>query len=89
MSEEKTSTPEDTKNQKKGKTLSGVVVSDKMKDTATLLVTRFIKHVKYGKYMKRHKKYLAHDVGNAHKVGDHVTMREVRPISKRKTFVIV
>ncbi|TSD00589.1 MAG: small subunit ribosomal protein S17 [Parcubacteria group bacterium Greene1014_15] len=74
---------------KRGKILSGVVVSDKMKDTATVLVTRFIKHVKYDKYMKRHKKYLAHDAGNTHKVGEKVTIREVRPISKRKTFVIV
>ena len=74
---------------KRGKVLSGVVVSDKMKDTATVLVTRFIKHVKYDKYMKRHKKYLAHDALNTHKVGEKVTIREVRPISKRKTFVIV
>ena len=72
-----------------GKTLSGVVVSDKMKDTATVLVVRYIKHATYGKYLKRHKKYLAHDVGNAHKMGEKVTIREVRPISKRKTFVIV
>lgn len=82
-------TPKTEENAKKGKTLSGVVVSDKMKDTATVLVMRFIKHVKYDKYMKRHKKYLAHDAGNTHKIGDKVTIREVRPISKRKTFVVV
>lgn len=74
---------------KRGKTLSGVVVSDKMKDTATVRVTRYVKHMKYEKYMKRHKKYLAHDAGNAHKIGEAVTIREVRPISKRKTFTIV
>lgn len=76
-------------NKKGGKTLSGVVVSDKMKDTATVLVTRFVKHVKYGKYMKRHKKYLVHDAGNAHKVGEAVMIRETRPISKRKNFRIL
>ena len=83
---EKTTESERTKG---GRELSGVVVSDKMKDTATVLVTRFVKHVKYEKFMKRHKKYLAHDSGNTHKVGETVTIREVRPISKRKTFVIV
>ena len=75
--------------QKKGKTLNGVVVSDRMKDTAAVLVMRYVKHPKYGKYMRREKKYLAHDPGNTHKVGEKVNIRESRPISKRKSFVVV
>jgi small subunit ribosomal protein S17 len=74
---------------KTGKILNGVVVSDKMKDTCTVLVTRFVKHSKYKKYYKVSKKYKAHDVGNTKKVGDKVEMRESRPISKDKHFIIV
>lgn len=72
-----------------GKILSGVVVSDTMRDTAGVLVTRFVKHPKYGKYIKRSKKYLAHDPENMHHVGEKVTIQETRPISKRKNFTIV
>ena len=73
----------------RGRTLRGVVVSGKMKDTVAVLVTRFVKHQKYGKFMKRGKKYLAHDPGNKHTSGDRVTIRETRPISKNKHFKIV
>ncbi len=72
-----------------GKVLRGVVVSNKMKDTATVLVTRFVKHQKYKKYYKVSKKYKAHDVGNEKKVGDKVEIKECRPISKDKHFIIV
>lgn len=69
--------------------IQGVVVSDKMKDTVSVLTNRYVKHPKYGKYMKISKKYLAHDVGNTKKIGDKVTIEECRPISKRKSFKIV
>ncbi len=72
-----------------GRILAGVVVSDKMKDTAVVLVNRFVKHPKYGKFMQISKRYKAHDAGNAHKVGDKVEIKETRPISKDKHFVIV
>ncbi|MBI5644928.1 30S ribosomal protein S17 [Candidatus Kaiserbacteria bacterium] len=72
-----------------GKTFEGVVVKSAMKDTATVLVSRYVKHPKYGKYMRRSKKFLAHDPGNTVEVGTKVTIRETRPISKRKRFVIV
>ena len=75
--------------QKKTKTLSGVVVSDKMKDTTVVMVKRYVKHPKYGKYMEKRKKYAAHDVGNTKKIGDKVTIQETRPISKTKHFKIV
>ena len=74
---------------KLGRVLTGVVVSDKMKDTAVVLVNRFVKHAKYAKFMQISKRFKAHDVGNAHKVGDKVEIKETRPISKDKHFVIV
>jgi len=80
---------ETTNGQKNKKTLTGVIVSDKMKDTAVVLVTRFVKHPKYGKYYKQSKRFKAHDVGNAHKMGEQVTIEETRPISKDKRFKIV
>ena len=71
------------------KTLTGVVVSNKMKDTATVRVNRFVKLPKYKKYVLRSKKYLAHDPGNSAAIGDRVVIRSSRPISKRKHFIIV
>lgn len=76
-------------NTAKQKTLSGVVVSDKMKDTVTVLVNRFVKHPKYKKYVLRSKKYLAHNPGNTAKVGERVTIQSVKPISKRKHFAVI
>lgn len=72
-----------------GKKLQGVVVSDKMMKTVTVLVNRFVKHPKYGKYMKISKKYKAHDEAGAYKMGDEVIIAECRPISKDKTFTVV
>jgi small subunit ribosomal protein S17 len=71
------------------KTLTGVVVSDKMKDTCVVLVTRFVKHSKYKKFFKVNKKYKAHDVGNTKKVGEKIQIVSCRPISKDKTFKVV
>ncbi len=71
------------------KTLSGTVVSDKMKDTIVVLVERYEKHPKYEKFIKRRKKFKAHDVGNTAKVGDKVQIVETRPISKDKHFRLV
>ena len=66
----------------------GVVVKTAMKDTATVLVSRYVKHPKYKKYQVRTKKYLAHDPGNTVQVGDKVTIVACRPISKLKRFKI-
>jgi len=71
------------------KILSGVVVSDKMDKTITVSVTRFVKHPKYGKFMKTAKKYKAHDPENRYKEGDEVSIEETRPISKDKSFIVV
>lgn len=72
----------------KKKTFKGVVVSDKMKDTVVVLVNRYVKHPKYGKFMKRSKKFHAHDDGNTMKIGDNVVIEETKPISKTKRFVV-
>lgn len=69
--------------------LHGVVVSDKMQNTVVVAVTRFVKHAKYRKFIKRVKKYHAHNAANDKQVGDKVTIRECRPISKLKHFTVV
>ncbi len=71
-----------------GKELRGIVVSSKMDKTVVVSVTRFVKHQKYGKYMKSSKRYKAHDETNMYKEGDKVTIKETRPLSKDKTFVV-
>jgi small subunit ribosomal protein S17 len=60
-----------------------------MQKTVVVEVNRFVKHPKYGKYMKQSKKYKAHDEENTYKVGDKVSIEETRPISKDKTFKVV
>ena len=72
-----------------GKTFEGVVVKAAMKDTATVSVERYEKHPKYKKYIRLSKKFLVHDPGNTVQIGDKVTIRETRPISRLKRFVIV
>jgi small subunit ribosomal protein S17 len=69
--------------------LQGVVVSDKMDKTVTVQVERRFKHPLYKKFIKRTKKYAAHDENNACKVGDQVQIRETRPISRRKTWEVI
>ena len=71
------------------KTLQGVVVSDKMQKTVVVRVERFVKDSKYGKYVKISKKYKVHNETNDAKVGDKVTIRECRPLSKDKHFEVV
>lgn len=73
----------------KKKILSGVVVSDKMKDTIVVLVERYVKHPKYQKFLNLRKKYKAHDAGNTKKIGDKVDIEETRPISKDKHFRVL
>jgi small subunit ribosomal protein S17 len=87
MKKEQTKNNTEVKNQ--GKVLKGVVVSTKMKDTAVVLVTRFVKHEKYKKYYKASKRYKAHDLGNQKQMGDHVSILECRPISKDKHFKVI
>ena len=74
---------------KKIKTLTGTVVSDKMNKTAVVLFERKVKHPKYGKYIKKSTKHKIHDEDNKCKIGDVVTITEVRPISKDKSWKLV
>ncbi len=70
------------------RTLIGTVTSDKMDKTVVVRVTRRFKHPIYGKYIQRHKKYMAHDPQNECKVGDRVMIEESRPLSRRKRWVV-
>jgi small subunit ribosomal protein S17 len=79
----------DTKNKNTNKILKGVVVSDKMDKTVIVLVTRFVEHKKYGKRIKKTKKYKAHDENNAKKIGDVVEIEETKPMSKEKHFKVI
>ncbi len=71
------------------KILSGTVVSNKMKDTIVVSVERYEKHPRYFKFVKRRKKFKAHDAGNTAKIGDKVQIVETRPISKEKSFKLL
>ncbi len=71
------------------RTLQGVVVGDKADKTITVLVERRVMHPVYKKFIKRSKRYHAHDEANRCKVGDPVKIRECRPISKSKTWEVV
>ena len=71
------------------KELRGKVVSDKMQNTAVVAVSRYVKHPKYKKFMKKTAKFSAHNPGNKVKEGDMVTIRSCRPLSKTKHFEIV
>lgn len=79
----------DTQKTKPKKILKGLVISDKMDKTIVVKVTRFVEHPKYGKRIKKTKKYKAHDETNSKKIGDTVEIEETRPISKDKKFKIV
>ena len=69
--------------------MQGVVVSDKADKTVVVRVERRVIHPIYKKFIKRSKRYLAHDETNAFKIGDTVRIRECRPLSKRKCWEIL
>lgn len=69
--------------------LEGVVVSDKMDKTVTVLVERRFMHPMYKKYVRKSAKYAAHDEENKCKTGDRVSIEECRPISKRKSWRVI
>ena len=69
--------------------MQGFVVSDKMDKTVMVKVERRIMHPLYKKFIRRSKKYAAHDEANTCKVGDTVSIRECKPISKRKKWEVL
>jgi small subunit ribosomal protein S17 len=75
--------------EKRQRTETGRVISNKMDKTITVMVERKVKHPLYGKYIRRSSKFHAHDEENQCQEGDVVTIAECRPISKSKTWRLV
>ena len=69
--------------------LQGVVVSDKQDKTVVVSVERQVMHPVYKKFVKKSKKFAAHDENNQFKVGDIVSIEESRPYSKTKTWTVI
>jgi small subunit ribosomal protein S17 len=67
----------------------GTIVSDVCDKTVVVKVETMVKHPVYKKFVKRSRKFSAHDEQNAYKTGDKVLIRECRPISKRKTWEVI
>jgi small subunit ribosomal protein S17 len=67
---------------------TGIVVSDKMNKTIVVSIENRVTHKKYGKVIAKTKRYKAHDETNECKIGDFVTIRETRPLSKTKRWIL-
>jgi small subunit ribosomal protein S17 len=67
----------------------GVVTSDKMQKSIVVAVERKVKHPKYGKFVKKTTKFVAHDENNDCHIGDTVKIMETRPLSKNKNWRLV
>jgi small subunit ribosomal protein S17 len=77
-------------NHSKGKiTMNGLVVSTRAEKTVSVLIERIFQHPVYKKIVRKKKKYLAHDAKNICQPGDIVKIQLVRPISKRKKWMVV
>ena len=74
---------------KKVKTLSAKVISNKMNKSATVLVERQVKHPVNGKFIKRSSKFHIHDEKNSCEIGQIVMIKQSKPISKTKSWVLV
>ena len=70
------------------RTVSGVVVSNRMEKSITVRVERRVKHPVYGKFVRKSSKLHAHDEENSCQIGDVVTVVECRPLSKTKTWML-
>lgn len=73
----------------KGRIVKGVVVSDKMTKTVVVSVTRLKMHPKYKKQYKVTTKFKAHDENGEYHTGDRVLMRETRPLSRDKRWIVI
>lgn len=78
-----------TENDLKGRYVVGKVVSNKMSKTIVVEVERLVKHPLYGKFIRRRTKLHAHDENEVCNIGNMVRIQESRPISKKKTWVLV
>lgn len=68
--------------------VTGVITSDKMEQTIIVNVERSYRHPLYDKVVRSHRKYVAHDPANEGKTGDTVTIRECRPMSRTKRWML-
>lgn len=71
------------------RTLTGRVTSSRMDKTITVVIERLVKHPVYGKYIRRSTKLHAHDERNECREGDLVTIKQCRPLSKTKSWMLV
>ena len=71
------------------RTVTGKVISNRMDKSITVLIDRRVTHPVYGKIIKRSTKIHAHDANNECSIGDEVTIKEVRPISKTTSWTLV
>ncbi|MEZ5500420.1 MAG: 30S ribosomal protein S17 [Steroidobacteraceae bacterium] len=71
------------------RTLTGRVVSNKMNKTVAVSVERLIRHPRYGKYVRRTTKFLAHDENGSVREGDLVTITPCRPMSRHKSWKVL
>ncbi len=89
MSETQASSKTEASGEARLRTLTGRVVSNKMQKTIAVEIERLVKHPRYGKYIRRTTKLLAHDESNEAKIGDTVTITEGRPLSRNKCWRLV
>lgn len=89
MADNNNQTDQETEKVAHRKSRVGVVVSNSMDKSITVLVERKLRHPIYGKYVKKSKKFMAHDENNDCNPGDLVRIEETRPLSKRKRFTLV
>lgn len=75
--------------ERRTRTVTGRVVSNKMDKTITVLIERRVRHPVYGKYLTRSSRVHAHDADNRCAIGDLVTVAQTRPISKSKSWALV
>ena len=73
----------------KGRTLQGVIVSDKMNKTVVVEILRLKKHPKYKKYYKVTKRFKAHNPEDQYHTGDKVVIGETKPMSKEKRWIVI
>ena len=71
---------------RKKRSLSGVVLSTSMDKSVVVQIEQLIRHKLYGKFMRRHVKYMADDPENTCRVGDKILIEECRPLSKNKRW---
>jgi small subunit ribosomal protein S17 len=79
----------EVESKKPARALTGKVVSNKMEKTIAVEIERLIKHPRYGKYVRRTTKLLAHDENKEAREGDTVSIAPCRPLSRRKSYKLV